>query len=222
MLYVQIIGRALRTSPGKDHALILDHTDTTTTLGFVTDIHHDALDCRSDNEKDAKEERKPDVAKPCPSCAALSMRIARVCQNCGHEFPLHTMVDTEDGELTELVKGARHKSAGKRKYTMDEKREWYGMLLCHARRHDYKDGWAANQHRDKFGEWPAKKRGIPLIEPSYEVASWIKSRQIAYAKSKGRTPDPAPKPKKSWDDMRDDIAKMYETETPWEGVDDFR
>lgn len=43
MLFVQIIGRALRTAPGKDHAIILDHSDTTQRLGFVTDIHHEQL-----------------------------------------------------------------------------------------------------------------------------------------------------------------------------------
>ena len=29
---------------GKSDALILDHSDTTERLGFVTDIHHDELD----------------------------------------------------------------------------------------------------------------------------------------------------------------------------------
>ena len=38
MLYVQIIGRGLRTAEGKDHCLILDHSDTTLRLGFVTEI----------------------------------------------------------------------------------------------------------------------------------------------------------------------------------------
>jgi superfamily II DNA or RNA helicase len=44
MLLVQIIGRGLRPSAGKDDCLILDHTTNTERLGFVTDIHHDVLD----------------------------------------------------------------------------------------------------------------------------------------------------------------------------------
>ncbi len=44
ILYTQIIGRGLRTADGKDHCLILDHSDTTLRLGFVTDIHHTTLD----------------------------------------------------------------------------------------------------------------------------------------------------------------------------------
>lgn len=41
--YVQMVGRSLRTAEGKDYALILDHSDTTHRLGFVTDILHDEL-----------------------------------------------------------------------------------------------------------------------------------------------------------------------------------
>ena len=44
MLFVQIIGRGLRPAEDKDYCLILDHSDTTSRLGFVTDIHHDELD----------------------------------------------------------------------------------------------------------------------------------------------------------------------------------
>jgi DNA repair protein RadD len=44
ILLVQMIGRGLRTAPGKDHCIILDHSDTHLRLGFVSDIHHEQLD----------------------------------------------------------------------------------------------------------------------------------------------------------------------------------
>ena len=44
MLFVQMIGRGLRTADGKADCLILDHSDNHLRLGFVTDIHHDKLD----------------------------------------------------------------------------------------------------------------------------------------------------------------------------------
>jgi DNA repair protein RadD len=182
MLYVQIVGRGLRTAPRKEHVLILDHTETTETLGFVTDIHHDELDCRAENERDPKEGRKSPAAKPCPSCAALAQRIARVCQNCGHQFPLHTTVETEDGELSELVPGRKSHNA-KRVYTDAEKSEWFSMLACHSRQHGYKTGWAYYKFIEKFNEKPPSLR-LPLLEPSHEVAMWIKSRQISYTKQR--------------------------------------
>lgn len=41
---MQIVGRGLRIAAGKTDCMILDHSDTTARLGFVTDIDHDNLD----------------------------------------------------------------------------------------------------------------------------------------------------------------------------------
>ena len=43
ILFVQMVGRGLRTAEGKADCLILDHSDNHTRLGFVTDIHHEEL-----------------------------------------------------------------------------------------------------------------------------------------------------------------------------------
>src|SRR5215469_8131652 len=43
ILFVQMIGRGLRTADGKSDCLILDHSDNHTRLGFVTDISYDEL-----------------------------------------------------------------------------------------------------------------------------------------------------------------------------------
>ena len=64
MLYVQIIGRALRTAPGKDHALILDHSDTTSRLGFVTEIQQATKEQCLDHDPDAcSQEGNPDACR---------------------------------------------------------------------------------------------------------------------------------------------------------------
>ena len=39
MRFVQNIGRGLRSAPGKDDLLILDHSTTTARLGFVDEIY---------------------------------------------------------------------------------------------------------------------------------------------------------------------------------------
>ena len=56
MLYVRIVGRALRRAEDMDAAIILDHSDTQR-LGFVTDIAHDQLDVGKPG-KQAKAEHK--------------------------------------------------------------------------------------------------------------------------------------------------------------------
>jgi hypothetical protein len=52
-----------------------------------------------------------------------------------------------------------------------------------AKQRGYKPGWAAYKFRDKFGFMPPFVLPKP-IEPSREVLSWIRSRNIASAKSK--------------------------------------
>jgi DNA repair protein RadD len=83
MLFVQMIGRGLRTAPGKQDCLILDHSDTTLRLGFPADIHHEHLD-------DGKERAKPTASteglpKKCPECAFLKPPKLARCPSCGFE-----------------------------------------------------------------------------------------------------------------------------------------
>jgi DNA repair protein RadD len=101
-LYVQIIGRALRTAKGKDRAIILDHSDTTQRLGLVTDIDRDEL-CMGVNgaARSKKKERKEAALQPCPTCSALVQSIFVECPSCGCAMP-HKAQAVADGELQEL------------------------------------------------------------------------------------------------------------------------
>ena len=49
----------------------------------------------------------------------------------------------------------------------------------------YKIGWVAHKFREKFGTWPAARIVTPL-EPSAEVLSWVRSRNIAHAKARAK------------------------------------
>ena len=61
-LFVQTIGRGLRTAEGKGHLLILDHAGNHLRLGMVTDIGQDHLD---DGRSDRSAARAPvSVASP--------------------------------------------------------------------------------------------------------------------------------------------------------------
>lgn len=185
ILYTQIIGRALRTAAGKDHALILDHSNSTIELGIVTEIHHDRLDDgKTKKAADAAPRKKP-LPRPCPECAAIVPRLNRTCTECGHTLPLASGVVECDGVLVEYVPGAvTQKKGASREYTMLEKEDFYGQLLGYARDKGYKSGWAANKYREKFGVWPNKMNHVGPEEISFEVASWIKAGQIRWAKSK--------------------------------------
>ena len=184
MLYVQIIGRALRSAPGKEYALILDHSDTTKALGFVTDIHFDELDMGKPKPKAAakKKQRKP---IECPKCTAVFAPGDDKCWNCGEVVPkkISGLIE-RDGELVEVTAGERAKRAVARQYTMEQKRQFFAGLLWYGKSKGYAPGWASNQFREKFKVWPNAFKGTPYQEPSMEVRAWIKSRQIAYAMRK--------------------------------------
>jgi DNA repair protein RadD len=79
MLFVQIIGRGLRLGEGKDHCLILDHSDTTLRLGFVTDIHHETLDYGKTRASHKRDSIK--LPKECSNCACLRPVSTPTCPN---------------------------------------------------------------------------------------------------------------------------------------------
>ena len=178
MLFVQIIGRGLRTAPGKDDCLILDHSDTHLRLGFVTDIHHDALDDGRERQKQDRKRRPKALPKECPSCAILKPPKSPKCPACGFKPERQSEVVCEDGDLVEMTpKRVRADSA--------EKGLMFGQLRHYAQTRGYADGWAANKFRERYGVWPDRYHNAPLVQPTPTTLSWIKSRQIAWVKGKG-------------------------------------
>jgi DNA repair protein RadD len=181
MLFVQIIGRGLRIAEGKEDCLILDHSDTHLRLGFVTDIHHDVLDDGRARAK-AKALDRIRLPKECPKCAFLKAPRMRFCPACGFEAEALSNIEVADGELIEVIgRKKRDDSASK-----GEKAAFYAQLRGYAQTRGYASGWAAHKFRDKFDVWPNGYEDVPAMEPTPKVMSWIKSRQIAWAKSKQR------------------------------------
>lgn len=81
VLYTQIMGRGMRTAPGKRDCQVLDFTDTLATLGPVDLV---------------KGRARPRVAhrsapfRICDGCGARQGASARVCAGCGQAFPLES------------------------------------------------------------------------------------------------------------------------------------
>lgn len=184
ILYTQIIGRGLRTAEGKADCIILDHSDTTLRLGFVTDIHHAKL---NDGSIDQAADAKPqDAAAPkpkeCPRCHYVIAPKMTSCPSCGRVAEKRTAVETMDGELVDL--SAQRKAAAA---TMAEKIAFAAQLRAYARAKGKSDGWFSQRFRTKFGTWPndPRLRHAPAAESvSPEVLSWLKAQNIRFIKSK--------------------------------------
>jgi superfamily II DNA or RNA helicase len=180
MLFVQMIGRGLRTADGKDDCLVLDHSDSHLRLGFVTDIHHEKLDDGRERQK-AEPKNVEALPKKCPKCTFLKPPKMLICPACGFKPEPKCKVESKDGELVEFA------ARGVRKPTKSADRiGFYRELKYFANARGYKSGWAAHKYKDRFGDWPKGLDHWPPIPPSPETLGWIRSQQIAFAKSSGR------------------------------------
>jgi DNA repair protein RadD len=181
MLFVQMIGRGLRTADGKADCLILDHSDTHLRLGFVTDIHHEELDTGKKKDSTAQERKEP-LPKECPSCTFLKPAKVHTCPHCGFKPEKQSEIEHAQGELAELSAGEKRKAALNRKTSVAEKTQFLSELKTWAVQKGYGDGWAAHKYRAKFGVWPDKIHAAPGAPVSDETKKFIIAQQIRFAK----------------------------------------
>jgi superfamily II DNA or RNA helicase len=179
-LYRQMVGRVLRPASGKTDALVLDHAGATHEHGFV----EEPVEWSLDTDKRAANPRTAGGAggdtrsfKDCPECGALRSA-GKPCGACGWK-PNQKARDVEvaDGELARLDRDGAVQSIAW------DRVSFYKQLLWIARERGYKDGWAAHKFKEKFGTFPRRTK-VPPEEPTPEVRAWVRSRQIAFAKSK--------------------------------------
>jgi Helicase conserved C-terminal domain len=145
MLFKQIIGRGLRTYPGKDYCLILDQSDSTQRLGFASDIEWDHLDDGNPNRSAAKK-KEPAEPRECVECHALIPPATRACPECGHTFKVISPIRIGKGELTEVKRGEK-----KQKHTMATKQIWWSGFLHYAAQRNKNRKWCLAQYKQKFG-----------------------------------------------------------------------
>lgn len=178
--YLQMAGRVLRPSEGKEDCLIIDHTGTVDELGFVDDPVDWTLDGTQKIQDRIRERKKTEPKQiTCGECATVFR--GPVCPVCGtapdRNHPRYH--ETVDASLQELDRSKQRKN---RQWTSDEKRRFFGELKSYAQAHGYASGWASHKYRQKLGVWPNAHKNAPSVEPSQETLSWIRSRQIAWAK----------------------------------------
>jgi superfamily II DNA or RNA helicase len=178
-LYRQMVGRVLRPADGKPDCIVLDHSGAVFRHGFVEDPVEWTLDPdkRAVSPTHQKRGQRGSRLVECKSCGVVRLG-GEACWNCGYlpQRPPRA-VEIEDGELG-IVGRDRH--AHGKVYDPAERTRWHAMLIYIGRERAYKPGWAAHKYKEKFGSWPGS--APTPIPPSPEVRSWVRSRDIAYAK----------------------------------------
>jgi DNA-directed RNA polymerase subunit M/transcription elongation factor TFIIS len=181
--HIQQMGRVMRFNTenpeDKPFALWLDHSgnflrfrkdwDKLYTVGVQT---LDTISEKAQKEPTLKEKQEA----TCPRCKSLWTPVGNACSECGYEKPLKQIL-TIPGELQELAESNR-------KLQIDN-RQFYAELMYYGKMKGYKDGWAAMKYREKFDVYPNGMRVEP-IPTSAKTMGWIKSRLIAYSKSKAK------------------------------------
>lgn len=103
--HIQLFGRGLRPSPGKEDCLVLDHSGNM--VRFWSDMNgffEEGVSKLDDGK--TKEKKKPAdedaEARKCPKCGHLH-KPAPFCPACGHQYPPKAAVVHAPGTLKELV-----------------------------------------------------------------------------------------------------------------------
>ena len=171
-LHRQMLGRPLRTAPGKGFAVCNDHVGNvgdalgTTNLGVPTDDYHWSLEGRP---KRLAVEVPTEPHRNCPECFARNPSRLPNCLDCNFQFPPPPpprQLEQVDGELVEYDETARAEALARRERIQEERdcvtlEDWQAL----GRARGYRAGWAL--HRWKIRE----ERTKPSRRPSWEHLS---------------------------------------------------
>lgn len=110
-VFVQMLGRVMRTAPGKDSALLLDHSGNSARFWHQwNDLFENGVQALDDG-KPKKEKKKPEKTEvepvKCPQCRALHAPMS-YCPSCGFEYPKRVTVQHVPGTLKELLASTGH------------------------------------------------------------------------------------------------------------------
>jgi len=182
--WIQGAGRGLRFMPGK-HAIIFDHGGTALTLGLPEDIQIDEL-CdgkKSESKSEAQKKKEYEaLPKACKRCGKLKEPKQVVCPSCGYKS-----VHKEDVEVARSLGLKVFSGKEKKAATKEDKQKFYSELLGWqlAQKMNGKnvsDGRISHIYKSKFDVWP-KGLDSKIMSPSAELTSFIRAKNIAYAKA---------------------------------------
>ena len=154
-LYLQMVGRILRASPGKQDALLIDHSGCVWEHGWPTEDREWSLEGGEptpNQESSGEQGEKPE--RQCPQCSLVLPGYRSECDHCGWKrLQRGQMVESEDGTLRSLTKRKRSKQE-------DRQKKWTGLLYGFARTGKTYAA-AASVFRREAGVWPDAANVFP-------------------------------------------------------------
>lgn len=158
-LWRQMAGRIMRSCPGKDDGLILDHAGNCHRFGTPDEDDHYSLDDQPPAEFAL------DGQVLCSGCHALNSHYLYACGECGKPLPKGAKQAGEAGGSAVKKTGdetSRQPWNERQALTLEEARPmteaervlWYHGRLNEAEALGYKSGWAAHRYKERFGRFP--------------------------------------------------------------------
>jgi DNA repair protein RadD len=198
-LYIQMVGRVLRPSPGKKHAIVHDHGGNIFRFGFVDDDREYSLsdsDCRTEKVMSCTDcgfvtKLWPPDGK-CPKCGSmqdLPKEIRDASDKRRGKMPEKKVVDGKRLDREQIQKiidefktirpDMTPQMARKVKNaTRQDKASEYLRLKAVAAKHGFKDGFVSHQYRASFGVWPKFSPGeLEGVDPATKPFLPIISRE---------------------------------------------
>lgn len=173
--FIQIIGRGLRSHPGKKDCYILDLAGNFMRhYPAMVEFFEDGAQTLDDGKPKPKstpsipEEKKP---RKCPRCKAV-FGAGSFCPSCGYIFPPRSTVHHEDGVL------ANFDGSKVLKLDREAKIQLHGELtyICHKR--GYKPVWISWKYKAITGVWPSGvSQGMRTPSPATLAAVERMARQ---------------------------------------------
>jgi superfamily II DNA or RNA helicase len=149
-VWLQGVGRGLRTAAGKADLLILDHVGNSGRLGHPLTVHDWKLEGRAKRRNG----EKPISIKVCPKCFAATSSAKSECPECGHQFVTERReLQHVPGQLEEL----QHRQAARIRKAEQALANSLETLIEIGKRRGMKNprGWARHvlAARQTKGQW---------------------------------------------------------------------
>lgn len=163
--YRQRAGRIQRPAPGKDDALIIDHSGGVYEHGYPDEDIPWTLDRSTKIEKRVRKEKGEPKIIVCRKCD-FAFQSLRFCPNCGEPIPVRQprIVKFEPGELNEVKRRRALQEA-----TKDEKQSHWDKCVGIAINRRQKIGAASHMYKSRYGVWPRGLLRMPRAGTQWKM-----------------------------------------------------
>jgi len=149
-MYLQMVGRVLRSAAGKDRAVLIDLRGVSHKHRLPEADREWSLEGNPIQLAEAEKDAKPIECKECGAefgSWAIARDGSRLCPNCGIEAPAQELPTIALRELHAAGTAADEST----------RLEALESLALQAVEKGYKPGWAAYEYKERFGDWPDRK-----------------------------------------------------------------